>query len=757
MKKSRIAALALTLALCCVIWVFVGVQASEMPFTNLFQEGFQGYTSDEGQFLAHDMVSSKPVAVSEGQTVWFGPCEKGQYFHLVAQDASGSPVTDKIRGKDLSVADTFGNGTVLYQYTVPAGAAQLVFSVPGSMKSVYTVATTEISALTWIAYWNQLGVNTEDYVGVNSYYEVTEGAKLYFGAITKGGALSSMVYDNGGSPCGTITEENLRLVESFGGEYGIYCYTVPAGVAYAEVSYDPGYQQYYTCLQVAKDETVTDEAVVSSFIAQWGIPLPMDSTVSALSGKSALFLGDSITFGARDRAKIYEWGGWAGRIDYHVGMNVTNNGVSGACISTARELSNSPKHYIYNNLVSEQGKQYDYIIMHGLFNDASEKVAVGTMQGMASFDPAKADVTTYAGGLENLFYTAKTQHPESILGFIVNFHTDRAVDQGPYVDMAIAICEDWGIPYLDLYNRAGFSVEFDDGLHPSSAGYDSMYTIVANWMATLEYTGTKPGLTLTGSAAKVMTYNVYWDLTDSNTGVTDRAGKIKTLIQDSDPDILMLQEAHSDWIDALSLTAYTSYGYCHKKQHDIGSCDDEMTPILWKSDKYILVAGDSIHVADNTYPRTINWVILQDKATSGKLLVMNYHAVPDKDGYEGEQVRNSTAHLIAQTLNELCAKHGKMAIVLGGDMNSYVGSTAYSSIVGNGMLDARYVTSNSSSYGSYNAWTRTDPAKYAMGDFLFVAEGMSASSFTVIVDDWADETKTRHISDHCPVMAVINY
>ncbi len=759
MKKGRIAALALTLALCCVIWVFVGVQASDMPFTNLFQEGFQGYTSDEGQFLAYNMVSSQPVSVSAGQTVWFGPCQRGQYFHLVGQDAAGNPVTDKVRGKDLTVADTFGNGTVLYTYTVPAGAEKLVFSVPGSLKGVYTVSTTEVSALTWIAYWSQQGVNTEDFVGVNSYYEVSEGAKLYFGAITEADTLASVVYDKSGSPCGNITKADLRLVESFGGEFGIYCYTVPAGVAYAEVNYNPDYQQYYSCVQIPAGENADDKSIVSDFITQWGIPLPLESTVANLSGKSALFLGDSITYGARDRAKIYQWGGWAGRIDYHVGMDVTNNGVSGACISTARQESHSAAHYIYNNLVSEQGKQYDYIIMHGLFNDASIPVEVGTMLGANGFDPAKADISTYAGGLETLFYTAKQQHPESTLGFIVNFHTDRAVDQGPYVEMAIAICEEWGIPYLDLYNRGGFSVEFDDGLHPSSAGYDSMYCIVANWMATLSNEDSD-GLITTGSSAEVMSYNIFWDL--NKEGITDRTGTVLQILEDSDSDIMMLQEVSSQWVPLLQKYAsshgYSYYGYAHQDKHDMDSVDsnDELTPIFWKSARYTLVESGHFYTNDHgttgDYPRCINWVVLQDNGTSGKLLVMNYHADPSV-----ESARNLTAQVIVEQIDAIRAKHGNIAAVLGGDMNMAVGSTAYSTLVSNGLCDARYNAGSTTSVGTYNAWNRTDPSKFAMGDYIFLADGMGAASFTVITDDWADEAKTLHASDHSPVVAVISY
>ena len=179
--------------------------------------------------------------------------------------------------------------------------------------------------------------------------------------------------------------------------------------------------------------------------------------------------------------------------------------------------------------------------MHGLFNDASLTPAeeLGTVKGPKNFDPNTADVTKFADALELLFYTAKQQHPESTLGYIVNFETERAVDQGPYVEAAIEICDAWGIEYLDLYNNKTFSVEFDDGLHPSSAGYDSMYTIVANWMAGL---GEEKAADTVTSEAKIMSYNVFWNTDDSDTGITNRATKIAGIITSEAPDILVLQE-----------------------------------------------------------------------------------------------------------------------------------------------------------------------------------------------------------------------
>ena len=799
MKKSVKVILVSALLLIGIISASVFATATELPFDNLFEQGFQGYTSDEGEIPTTEYVSSKHIAVAEGETVWFGPCDPAQYFQLVGLDGSGKAVTDKIRGKELEVTDGFNNDMVIYKYVVPSGVAKLCFSAPASVAQVYAVAKTEITALNWDAYWDMKGVNTDDFVGQSSYYEVKAGDKIYFGAITEADALATAAYNKAASSLGTINKDDLRLVESFGGAYGIYCYTAnDPDVKYIQVPYDIKYEQYYTSIQKASDDATTDAEIVDQFITTYGIQRPLASTVKALEGQSALFLGDSITFGARDRANIYGVkninagaGGWAARIGYFCDMDVTNNGVSGACITTSRRISSSEKHYIYNNLVAAKDAKFDYVIMHGLFNDASDKVTVGTPQGKANFDPSKAEEMNYAQQLELLFYTAAKQHPEATLGFIVNFHTDRAVDQTPYAKIAIQICEDWGVQYLDLYNDKTFSVEFDDGLHPSSAGYDSMYTRVANWMAGLK-TGTVTPDTKT-STAKVMSYNVFWSpadaIPDKGITISNRVNKIKNVIADVDADIFMTQETSTGsggWVprlvDFANSNGYGYYGYAHLADKGIdsvagintttsGGGEGEMTPIFWKTSKYNLVdkghfqasstpdvAGsiwtgvESEHENGKIYPRCVNWVVLETKTTGEKILVVNYHADPATT-----IIRNLSAQLIMNKISEISAKYDNLAVVFGGDMNMQRSHVAYTTITGNGLGDAQKeaATDKVNGQGSYNSWNRV-PAKFGYGDYLFVNKDVTVDTYDVYNDVDPDQAGI-YITDHSPIIAEIKY
>lgn len=612
-------------------------------------------------------------------------------------------------------------------------------------------------------------------------YEVPQGSRVYFGAIAKEDTAESILYNSSKEAVGTISSGSLRQVESFGDVYGIYCYAnSDANVQYVEISYDPQYEQYRTGVVKGTSDAITDSAVIDAFIQGWGIEKPASATKAALSGKSALFVGDSITYGAKDTAKIYKYGGWAGRIGYFCNMNVLNNGVSGACITTAREESHSAKHYIYNNLIAAKGQKFDYVIMHGLFNDASIPVELGTAQGAANFNPDEADASKFADALELLFYTAKTQHPEATLGYIVNFKTERTVDQGPYADLAIQICEDWGIKYLNLYYDETFSVQFADGLHPTSLGYDSMYTKIADWMA---------GTQTQETAAKVMSYNVFWNCVDNvatDITISNRIQKVKNVITARNPDILMLQEVSggsagwtSQLISYAKTNGYAYYGYSHKNNNYIDSIagkntidsNDEMTPILWKTNKYDCVASghfwgsDTPNVAGSatwssigvtcSYPRCINWVVLKNKVTGEEIIAVNYHAAPDKDGVTYEEVRNLTAQLIIDQMAQLKKTYTNAPIILGGDCNMQRTHTAYKTFTNNGYKDAKLVAAETTDRNSYNAWNR-EVAKFGVGDFLFGDAGIQFATYSV-VDDLDPDGSGFYISDHSPIIADIVY
>lgn len=214
-----------------------------------------------------------------------------------------------------------------------------------------------------------------------------------------------------------------------------------------------------------------------------------------LEGKSVLFVGDSIC------EALCEWSngrwpygkdivGWAGRIIYGHNMTGKNLGRSGASLSNCRGANT-----VINQLAQEKNNTYDYVIMHGGANDAWDSAPVGEMT--EGFNDSY-DLTTFAGGLEDMFRYAKENFPNAQLGFIINFQIPKGTygrlsDMSEYMDLAIQICEKWGIPYLDLYHDEDFNKELKvttntylhDYIHPNGEGYDVIAPHVDTWLQTV--------------------------------------------------------------------------------------------------------------------------------------------------------------------------------------------------------------------------------------------------------------------------------
>ena len=208
------------------------------------------------------------------------------------------------------------------------------------------------------------------------------------------------------------------------------------------------------------------------------------STQSVLNGKTALYLGDSIAYGAGDSLPRRAWGGRIAEQYSMIGTNVAN---SGWTLSTYRNA-------IVTQLDNADAANYDYIILHGGVNDVwvnASNVPIGTVDA-DNFTPGSFDCTTLAGALEDLVCTAKQKAPNAKIGYIINYDISEKIgDMQGYYLIAKTICEKWEIPYLDLYDNTDFSSVFNhsrhlaDEVHPNSSGYEILTDFIADWMETL--------------------------------------------------------------------------------------------------------------------------------------------------------------------------------------------------------------------------------------------------------------------------------
>ena len=232
-----------------------------------------------------------------------------------------------------------------------------------------------------------------------------------------------------------------------------------------------------------------------------------DHTESPLWGANAVWAGDSLLAAARDSAA----GGWAGRVASAYSMSSQNYAIGGRQISNFVGRGNAP--FIANQidqhitaLTAKEREAVQYVIINGGINDINRD---GVQMGVMTDDFDGFDVRTYAGALEHTFSVARRAYPNATVGFLILFKMPLAVQAGPakcrdealmrqYIDLTIAICEKWNVPYLNMYDDAAFNelvqtnnpetpyMDRADMLHLNKGGYIATMPYIAAWMATLE-------------------------------------------------------------------------------------------------------------------------------------------------------------------------------------------------------------------------------------------------------------------------------
>lgn len=238
-------------------------------------------------------------------------------------------------------------------------------------------------------------------------------------------------------------------------------------------------------------------------------------TVSAaatdvLAGKTAMFIGDDISYGLRDGQKLQ---GWSGRLKNYGLKTTAMHASAGVTVSDWRKNKSGT---IISQIPALGSAKYDYVILHGGMADAEknetgiEGVATGAVFPHDFSIPEKPqdqDAYTFAKGMERLIQAAITRYNGARIGFIINYATPNnscanARDMEKYWAVARQACDKWDIPYLDLYagkTSDGKSYSYDildmgnpkspnhnNDKHLRAPGYDVITPYIAEWMATLQ-------------------------------------------------------------------------------------------------------------------------------------------------------------------------------------------------------------------------------------------------------------------------------
>ncbi len=211
--------------------------------------------------------------------------------------------------------------------------------------------------------------------------------------------------------------------------------------------------------------------------------------------KTAIFFGDSITYGHSGTPVGYSWANFLN--DNYDFKKCVNAGRGGGMISDKQS-----EKWLVNNLESHKNEKYDYVILHGGTNDIAKGVALGSYR--KNDFSGKYDSKTFIGGLETYIYKAKKYWPEAKFGYIINYKTPNETNKNRihlsviYYNKMKEVLDKWNIPYLNLFNgKTEDSVNFEDilkvntdnyiadALHLNKEGYDVISPYIYDWIKNL--------------------------------------------------------------------------------------------------------------------------------------------------------------------------------------------------------------------------------------------------------------------------------
>ncbi len=333
------------------------------------------------------------------------------------------------------------------------------------------------------------------YVLTNGISGISTGNKITFGPVRLGQAVMGYFYDAKGNPLQLINHTNVTVEHQFKQGMVMVSVSVPQGADTVRFQVNAEEKDRFY-IRINNDFTVADY--------QYRTKLKEATLENPLKDQLLLTVGDSLCAAAnlkRDSKPDGNLKGWARRIYQQFGAKVINSSEGGSAVSTIKFYENSvqtdteplsSRQCIVNQLSEHTniGREFEYILLEGAGNDAANGAAIGKVSPL--YDPESFDMTTYAGGLEMMIYTAIKEHGDTAaIGYMSYYDMPGAPYEGmhrnhEYFAVGKQICEKWGIEYLDLntilntserkdiFNAIDLNVHTHDYIHANDDGYDIM-------------------------------------------------------------------------------------------------------------------------------------------------------------------------------------------------------------------------------------------------------------------------------------------
>ena len=299
----------------------------------------------------------------------------------------------------------------------------------------------------------------------------------------------------------TFLQNVTGTLTDIDGTFGYLEFTVTADMVangaavYAYGGMDAGDPYSKEDLMIVKDREYPGEYVPYGYIE---VTKESADPVNVLSGKTAVFLGDSLCAGTTvgDDSEYYGYG-WAGLIGEGNAMTWKNYGRNGGTITPLAAVAEERWVPTQAETASTEYPAADYVIFEGGCNDADQMG--DTLLGEIASDYETFDITTFSGALESLTLQILTAWPEARVGYIVpqkmyaqNDHTAAGHVHRRFFDRAVEICEKWGVPCVDLWKGNPLNPKlstaetfYTDGQHLTLAGYRRVTPQIEAWMRSL--------------------------------------------------------------------------------------------------------------------------------------------------------------------------------------------------------------------------------------------------------------------------------
>jgi len=257
-------------------------------------------------------------------------------------------------------------------------------------------------------------------------------------------------------------------------------------------------------------------------------------------------------------------------------------------------------------------------------------------------------------------------------------------------------------------------------------------------------------------AVAVMSYNIRFDNpNDGSSAWPYRKDAVADIIgRKYQVDIVGLQEVLFHQLH--DLTELLPYYDWVGVGRDDGNQKGEFSPILFRSDKFDLIATNTFWLSekpempgskswDTSITRVVTWAKFREKETQSEFYFFNTHF-----DHRGQQARIESAKLLVERVNMISEN---LPVIITGDFNVNERSDAYAIMENSASIhDARYISESKHEgpTASFNNWFEIRSPETRI-DYIFVGDKVRVLKHRILDDVY----NSRFPSDHLPVMSEV--